>query len=54
MIQKWGLYIGIGGNLYYGWLEPVQLWLPFEHLDFIYANMTRSEVSFWNSRGPLS
>jgi hypothetical protein len=50
MIQKLGWYIDERGNMKWGWIEPHQLWLPFEHLDFLWCNLKRSEESFFRSR----
>lgn len=49
MIQKYGYYLDEYDNLCLGWIEPFQLWLPFEHLDFLWCNLTRSETAFWRN-----
>lgn len=46
---KYGIYLDEFDRMNYGWIEPFQLWLPFEHLDFIWGNLTRSETVFWRS-----
>jgi len=50
MIQKWGWYLDEFDNIHVGWIEPHQLWLPFEHLDFTWGNLTRSTVPFFKSK----
>ena len=37
-------YLDEHDRLNYGWIEPYQLWLPFDHLDFTWRNIKRSEI----------
>lgn len=46
---RYGMYLDEFDNIRYGWIEPFQLWLPFEHLDFTWGNLVRSETVFWKS-----
>jgi len=49
MCGKYGWYLDEWDRMHYGWIEPFQLWLPFEHLDFTWFNLTRSTVALFKS-----
>jgi hypothetical protein len=47
---RYAMYLDEFDNIHYGWVEPFQLWLPFEHLDFLWGNLVRSEVPLFRSK----
>jgi hypothetical protein len=50
MCGRYGTYLDEFDNIHYGWIDPIQLWLPFEHLDFTWGNLVRSEVAQLKSK----
>lgn len=46
-LYREGAYLDIRGYLCWGYIYPIQLWLPFEYLDFTWASVQRSEDNFF-------